>query len=108
MMCIFYTRTDWRFEFMNPLVVCRVEAILFDKFPESFDSQYFSLVLDELAFLVTGIIQHQRDRPMPNRLGKFQQELANALRIDVTVIGDGQHFLGHRIQCPQYFETLAP
>jgi hypothetical protein len=34
--------------------------------------------------------------------------LANALRVDVAVIGDGQYFSGHRIQCPQYVETLAP
>jgi hypothetical protein len=37
MMCIFNTRTDGRFEFIKPLVVFRVEAILFDKFPEPFD-----------------------------------------------------------------------
>lgn len=37
MVRICYTRTDGRFEFMKPLVVFRVEAILFDKFPESFN-----------------------------------------------------------------------
>ena len=88
-------------------VVLGIQALLFDEFPQPFNQVEIRRVgrqKTELdlqagrggeyhgAFLIAGIVQHQRDRHAEVEVSQLMQQLADTLGGDVGVIGHRNEF----------------
>ena len=113
---------DGRLEGGKVSVVLGIQALLFDEFPQPFNQVEIRRVgrqKTELdlqagrggeyhgAFLIAGIVQHQRDRHAEVEVSQLMQQLADTLGGDVGVIGHRNEFVRDRIQGAQDIEALA-
>ena len=57
--------------------------------------------------LVPGIIKHNRDWNLKVQLGYLNQHQVDAVRVDVGLVSDGEHFLGERIDRTKDIEALS-
>ncbi len=65
------------------------------------------MLFDEIATLIAGIVQDNRDRQTQGQGRQFIKQLAYAQRVDVRGIGDRNDLFGHGIECTQDVEALT-
>jgi hypothetical protein len=57
--------------------------------------------------LITGIVHNQSDGCLQAKCSDFLQELADALRIDVAVIGDGNKLMSDGVEGTEHMKALS-
>ena len=63
--------------------------------------------VDESPFLKARVIQDQGDRFVQGQRAQAPQQLTHTLGIDIGFVGDGNQFMGDRVQRPQDLESLS-
>ena len=100
------TGVDAILEGVEVVIVGAVQYLLFDESPQpfdqiqvgrigrqvkEFDAWFVGFVGNRLAFLVSGVVQHQSDRVASARIGigicNFVEELAKHPLVDIGVVG---------------------
>lgn len=114
---------DGVFEDREILVVDRVQALLFDEFPQSlneievggigrqiqqFDAEGCGQIKHQMTLLVARIVEDECDRDIQAQRRNPAQQFANAVGIDVGVVGDHDQLMGDGVQGPQHIEALPP
>ena len=111
-------------EGVEVIIVSAVQNLLFDEPPQpfdqiqvgriggqinEFDALFLGLVGNRLAFLVSGVVQHQSDRAAGARIGvgNFVQELGKHPLVDVGVVGHRNGLMSYRVVSAQDVVTLT-
>lgn len=114
---------DGGFEGLEVIVVFAIEALLFDKLPqalnevqigriareeEKFDIQRRRQRHDDLTSLITRVVKDDGDGDGKASAGDAVKQIANAVGVNVGIVGDQDEFMRDGVKSPQHIEALTP
>lgn len=90
----------------KPLNQIQVRRIRWQK--QEFDVPILGVLKHQVAFLITGVVQHNRNRLTCIPGGNFREQETNTLGVDVCFVCNREDFFCYGIHRAKHIETLSP